>query len=50
MCLMWLTWKERNAQTFENIERLVNLLISLFMLALPFDLFVFILSAISLLS
>ena len=28
-CLMWLTWKERNAQTFEDTERTVDLLKSL---------------------
>ena len=28
-CLMWLTWKERNARTFEDIERTVDLLNSL---------------------
>ena len=25
-CLMWLVWKERNAQTFEDIERPIELL------------------------
>ena len=28
-CLMWLTWKERNARTFEDINRTVDLLKSL---------------------
>ena len=25
-CLMWLVWKEHNAQTFEDIERPIDLL------------------------
>ena len=25
-CLMWLGWKEHNAQTFEDIEKLIELL------------------------
>ena len=25
-CLMWLVWKERNAQTFEDIERPIDML------------------------
>ena len=29
VCLMWLTWEEHNAQTFEDIERIVDLLKSL---------------------
>ena len=28
-CFMWLTWKEHNARTFEDIERTVDLLKSL---------------------
>ena len=28
-CLMWLIWKERNAQTFEETERLVDCVKSL---------------------
>ena len=28
-CLMWLTWKERNARTFEEIKKLVDCVKSL---------------------
>ena len=29
VCLMWLTWKEHNARTFEDTERTLDLLKSL---------------------
>ena len=33
-CLMWLVWKERNAQTFEDIERPIDLLKNLLAMTL----------------
>jgi len=70
ICLMWLEWKERNARTFEDIERSIDLLKTLLarlcglvfrilrfvfpcpnfvsLLDFPFDLIIFVSSAVSL--